>query len=158
MDEDACYTWLVDLLHPGGLVCPRCGQSDRLGVHRRPRAPVLDYQCGHCRRVFNAWIGTALQGVQRGPSQIILILRGIAQGVPTAQLARELGCDRMHLLGLRHRLQEHEVWVSDLVFDFRLDPCHELLEFERPVGDGLALTRSSKPVFDTTYYRRRTSR
>jgi transposase-like protein len=107
MDEDACYTWLVDLLHPGGLVCPRCGQSDRLGVHRRPRAPVLDYQCGHCRRVFNAWTGTALQGVQRGPSQIILILRGIAQGVPTAQLARELGCDRMHLLGLRHRLQEH---------------------------------------------------
>ena len=27
--------------------------------------------------------------------------------MPTAQLARELGCDRMHLLELRHRLQEH---------------------------------------------------
>jgi transposase-like protein len=108
MDEDACYTWLVNLLHPDGLSCPRCGEPDRLGVHRRHRAPVLDYQCGHCRRVFNAWTGTALQGMQRGPSQIVLILRGIAQGVPTARLARELGCDRMHLLGLRHRLQEHD--------------------------------------------------
>lgn len=106
MDEDACYAWLVDLLHPGGLACPRCGQPDRLCVHRRHRAPVLDYQCGDCRRVFNAWTGTVLQGMRRTPSQVVLILRGIAQGVPTAQLARELGCDRMHLLGLRHRLQD----------------------------------------------------
>ena len=27
-------------------------------------------------------------------------------GVPTAQMARELSCDRKHLLELRHRLQE----------------------------------------------------
>jgi transposase-like protein len=113
MDEDACYTWLVDLLYPGGLVCPRCGKSDRLGIHRRHRAPVLDYQCGHCRRVFNAWTGTALQGLQRPPSQVVLILRGIAQGVPTAQLARELGCDRMRLLELRHRLQDNALTRLD---------------------------------------------
>ena len=37
-----------------GLACPRCGAADRLGVHRRHRDPVLDYQCGHCGRVFNA--------------------------------------------------------------------------------------------------------
>ena len=38
---------------------------------------------------------------------MVLILRGIAQGAPTARLARELGCDRMKLLQLRHKLQEH---------------------------------------------------
>ena len=107
MDEDASYAKLVAALHPGGLACPRCGAADRLGVHRRHRDPVVDYQCGRCRRVFNAWTGTALQGTQRRPSQVVLILRGIAQGVPTAQLARELGCDRMHLLDLRHRLQDN---------------------------------------------------
>ena len=37
----------------------------------------------------------------------MLILRGFAQGVPTAQLARELGCDRKHLLELRRRLQDN---------------------------------------------------
>jgi transposase-like protein len=107
LDEDACYAKLVDLLHPDGLACPRCGARDRLGVHRRHRAPVLDYQCGSCGRVFNAWTGTILQGMQRRPSQLLLILRGIAQGTTTARLARELGCDRMKLLRLRHRLQEH---------------------------------------------------
>ena len=106
LDEEACYTQLVAVLHPDGLACPRCGERQRLGVHRCDRAPVLEYQCATCGRVFNAWAGTLLQGTHRRPSQILPILRGIAQGESTAQLARELGCDRKHLLELRHRLQD----------------------------------------------------
>ena len=105
MDEGACYERLVEALHPDGLACPRCGADDRIGVHRRHRDPVVDYRCGRCRRVFNAFTGTALQGTSRRPPELILILRGVAQGTPTAQLARELGRDRMKLLELRHKLQ-----------------------------------------------------
>ncbi len=106
MDEDACYAKLLAWLHPDGLACPRCGTRDRLHVHRRHRAPVLDYRCAGCGRVFDAFTGTLLQGTQRRPAELVLILRGIAQGVPTARLARELGRDRSELLELRHRLQE----------------------------------------------------
>ena len=74
LDEAACYTKLVELLHPGGLACTHCGEKQRLGVHRRP-------------------------------SHVLMILHGIAKGTPTAQMARELGCDRRWLLVLRHRLQ-----------------------------------------------------
>ena len=109
MDEDACYQKLVGWLHPDGLACPRCGAREGLGVHRRHRAPILDYRCKGCRRVFNAWTGTALQGSRRSVVELMLILRGFAQGVPTAQLARVLGCDRKELLTLRHRLQ-HAAW------------------------------------------------
>ena len=43
----------------------------------------------------------------------MLILHGIATGRPTARMARELGCDRKHLLELRHRLQEHaRMWLD----------------------------------------------
>jgi hypothetical protein len=59
--------------------------------------------------VFNAFTGTALRGTKRRPAELMLILRGFAQGVPTAQLARELGCDRKELLTLRHRPQ-HVAW------------------------------------------------
>ena len=107
MDEDACYAKLLKALHPEGLACPRCRRADRISPHRRHRAPVLDYQCESCRRVFNAFTGSALQGTKRRPNQLILIVRGIAQGVPTAQLARELGCDRSELHKFRHRLQEY---------------------------------------------------
>jgi transposase-like protein len=111
MDEDACYAKLVGWLHPDGLACPRCGARDGLGVHHRHRAPVLDYRCAVCRRVFNAFTGTALQGTKRRSVELVLILRGIAQGVPTARLARELDCDRKELLDFRHRLQ-HAAWPA----------------------------------------------
>jgi len=42
---------------------------------------------------------------QRPCAELLLVLRGVCQGVPTARLARELGRDRKHLLGLRHRIQ-----------------------------------------------------
>ncbi len=113
LDEDACYAKLVELLHPDGLACSGCGERERLGVHRRRRAPVLDYQCAACGRVFNAWAGTFLQGTHRRPSHILSILRGVARGEPTAQMARELGCDRGRLLGLRHRLQDNASYRLD---------------------------------------------
>jgi transposase-like protein len=105
MDVNACYQFLVDTLHPGGLGCPTCRRGDTLSVHDRHRPPVFDYRCRHCGSVFNAYTGTPLQKTHRTPAQLVLILRGIWQGTPTAQLARELGCDRKHLLELRHRLQ-----------------------------------------------------
>ena len=113
MDQDACYHRLVTLLHPAGLACPACKVPDHLRVHRRHRAPVLDYRCTACRRVFNAFTGTSLEGTHRRPAEVMLILRGFAQGVPTAQLARELGCDRKHLLELRRRMQDNATrWLD----------------------------------------------
>jgi transposase-like protein len=106
MDESACYQFLVGLLHPEGLACPHCGARDHLKVHRRDRAPILAYRCTDCRRISTAFTKTTLQGTKRRPIELVLILRGIAQGVSTAQLARELGCSRPELLEFRHRLQE----------------------------------------------------
>ena len=105
MDEQACYDRIVEILHPGGLACPRCGGQD-LRVHRKHRIPIIDYRCQDCRRVFNAFTDTALHKTSRAPSVILLILRGFAQGATTARMARELGCDRMKLLALRHKLQD----------------------------------------------------
>ena len=72
MDQGACYRRLLDLLHPGGLTCPRCGGGrDRYTVHRRrDGSPVVDYRCKACRRVFNAFTGTACQGTHRTPAPI----------------------------------------------------------------------------------------
>ena len=105
MDERARDEQLVVLLHPDGLVCPRCGAADRLGVHRRHRDPVVDSQCGHCRRAFNAFTGTPSRCVHRPPTPLRFILRGIADVAPTARMPREPGCDRKHPLRLQHWLQ-----------------------------------------------------
>lgn len=104
-DEQKCYNFLVKLLHPEGLKCPRCKKSvEESGVHRRDRAPVLYYRCP-CGRIYNAFAETEWQGTHYPCSVIISILRGIVQGVPTKHLAEELGIDRSQLLKRRHRLQ-----------------------------------------------------
>jgi hypothetical protein len=46
--------------------------------------------------MFNAFTGAALAGTHRRPSELVLILRGIARG-PTARLARELGRGRRQM-------------------------------------------------------------
>jgi transposase-like protein len=106
MDESACYDFLVALLHPDGLACPHCRDRDHLKVHRRDRDPILAYRCAACRRISTAFTKTALQGTKRRPIELVLILRGIAQGTSTARLAREPGCSRPELLEFRHRLRE----------------------------------------------------
>ena len=129
MDEDACYAKLVEWLHPEGLVCPHCHGDDRRMVHRRHRVPILDFRCDRCGRVFNAFTGTILHGIRRRSSQLVLIVRGIAQGVPTAQLARELDCDRSELLHLRHRLQDAAFRGRDrLPLDDRVLEADELYQ------------------------------
>ena len=107
MDQAACHDRLLDLLHPDGLTCPRCGAGrDRYTVHRRrDGSPVVAYRCRDCRRVFNLFTGTPWQGTHRTPARILLILRGFTKGTPTAELARELKASRPHLLGLRHAVQ-----------------------------------------------------
>src|SRR4029079_1622657 len=85
-----------------------------LRIHRRrPNSPVVDYRCTGCRRVFNMFTGTLWQGTHLSPAQILLILRGIAHGVPTAKLAREVGISRQHLLRLRHEIQDRALRAAD---------------------------------------------
>ena len=107
MDETACYLQPLDLFHPHGLTCPRCGGGrDRYGVPRhRHGSPVVDYRGRDCHRVFHLFTGTPWQGTRRSPARILLILRGFAKGTPTAELARELKASRPHLLELRHAVQ-----------------------------------------------------
>jgi transposase-like protein len=114
MNPEGCRQKLFDLLHPEGFACPRCGAREGLNIHRRhPDSPVLDYRCKACRRVFNMFTGTPWQGTHLSPIQILLILRGIAQGVPTAKLAREVGISRQHLLRLRHEIQARALAAAD---------------------------------------------
>jgi transposase-like protein len=106
LDEQACYTFLLRVLHPDGLHCPHghALPTDQAG-HDRHRAPILDYRCRTCGAVFNLFTGTIWAKSRYRCSTIVQILRGIAQGVPTKHLAEELGIDRGHLLERRHRIQ-----------------------------------------------------
>jgi transposase-like protein len=112
--EEEAYSELVEILHCCRLLCPRCEGRDHR-VHRKHRAPVIDYQCRTCKCFFNAFTGTPLQKTSRPPSALLLIIKGIMYGTSTAQLARELGCNRMKLLALRHKIWDYYPKLRPLV-------------------------------------------
>jgi len=105
-DETRCYRWLLEKRWAGGKpVCPRCGDAERIHVYNRDRAPVEDFRCKSCSRIFNVYTGTIFQKTRRSSPHVILIIQGFTQGKSTNLLSRELGCEYDTLLKLRHRWQ-----------------------------------------------------
>jgi hypothetical protein len=132
-DEQACDDLLVSLLHPDGLVCPRCHRHDGLEVHRRDRVPLLVSRWSPCFRIFDAFTDTILHGTKRRPGEGVLIWRGFAPGVPTAQRTRERECDRSELLKWRHRFPDLACHGADQMA--RPDPVVEADELSPNAGE-----------------------
>ena len=107
MDDQACYDFLIGVLHPKGLCCPEGHKVARgQAPHMSDRAPLVDYRCRTCGKVFNLFTGTLWSGTHYACRQVVLIVRGFAQGVPTLHLAKEVQVDYETLLNRRHRWQE----------------------------------------------------
>lgn len=107
LSEQECYDYLMRILHQEGLKSPN---YHPLPAHQAPqdrhRAPIVDYRCRICGRVFNIFTGTIWQGTHLSCTTIVLFLRGVVQGIPTLQLAEELEVGYETLLGWRHRIQQ----------------------------------------------------
>ena len=77
------------------------GNSPRVSTSTR-----RDYKCRVCGKVYNLFTDTLWQGARYPCRKIVLLMRGVAQGVSTQHLAQELGLDRSHVLKKRHAIQQ----------------------------------------------------
>ena len=107
MDEQACYVFLLKVLHPKGLQCPKHhALPEDQAPHDRHRTPIFDYRCRRCGAIYNLFTHTLWSRSRYSCKTIVLIMRGIAQGTPTLHLAKELRLDRSHLQKRRHAIQQ----------------------------------------------------
>jgi transposase-like protein len=90
-------------IHPEGLKCPRCGSPDRRLFREQGHFPA--YRCRVCNGYSTLLTGTIFAKTRQHPATLVLLLRGIAKGEPTARLARELRLSRKQLHTLRQRIQ-----------------------------------------------------
>lgn len=105
LDAAACTLWLTQQLHPAGLQCPDC-QSVQRRVARR-RGHFAGYRCKDCDRYYTLLTETVFAKTRQSPAQLVLLLRGIAKGEPTARLAREMRRSRKQTHTLRQRVQRN---------------------------------------------------
>jgi transposase-like protein len=103
LDDSVCTIWLERHLHPEGLKCPHCGSLERRLFRQQGHFPA--YRCRLCDGYYTLLTGTVFAKTHQPPATLVLLLRGIAKGEPTARLARELGLSRKQLHTLRQRIQ-----------------------------------------------------
>jgi transposase-like protein len=107
LDEQECYNYLLRVLHPDGLECPNGHPlPPDQAPHDRSRDPLFAYRCRVCGSVFNIFTNTVWCGTHYDCKTVVLVMRGIVQGVPTLHLAEELNLDYGTLLERRHRIQK----------------------------------------------------
>lgn len=107
IDEEQAEAWVLNHFHPEGLYCPKCQASVSEARHFRKTATsgLQVYRCKHCQSIYNLYSGTVFAHTQFRPSQVVLLLRGVCQGVSSSQLARELEISRQTVLSIRRKLQ-----------------------------------------------------
>jgi transposase-like protein len=105
LDDSICLIWLERHLHPDGWACPHCHSNARRLF--RPQGAFPAYRCRACDGYSTLLTNTVFAKTRQRPATLVLLLRGIAKGEPTARLARELGLSRKQLHTLRQRIQAH---------------------------------------------------
>ena len=107
MSYEACYQFLIAILHPQGLSCPKGHDlPSEQSPHKYLKNGLACYKCRTCGCVYNLFTNTILQGIRYSCITIVLILRGFAKGETTLLLSKELKISYNQLLHWRHKLQE----------------------------------------------------
>lgn len=109
LDHDLSTDWLRRHFHPDGLSCPRCAAGHEWAyLFRQTKGSRLDvYRGKHCHKSYTLYRGTAFEARHLPPAQLVLLLRGLAQGASSPRLARELGLSRTTVHEIRKRLQRN---------------------------------------------------
>jgi transposase-like protein len=102
-DDSLCLLWLERHLHPNGFVCPHCGSANRRLFRRQGHYDA--YRCRDCDGYYTLLSGTIFEGSRKRPATLVLLLRGISKGEPTARLARELQLSRQTVHTRRQQIQ-----------------------------------------------------
>ena len=109
IDNESATEWLVNHFHPDGLKCPHCEASveEARSFRQTTTSQLTVYRCLVCDGIYNLYSSTVFQQKQLTPAQAVLLLRGVYQGMSTAQLARELDLSYPTVLCIRHALQNN---------------------------------------------------
>lgn len=105
LDDRIGLSWLARHLHPDGFACPPCQRPERRLF--RPPGDFPAYRGRTCDGDDTLLTHTVLAKTRPRPATLVLLLRGMATGDPTARVAREWGLSRTPRHTWRQRVQTH---------------------------------------------------
>ena len=114
-DEEASRMYFENGRWTAGKFCPHCGS---FGISECKDHKPMAYRCKDCRKHFSVRTGTVLEE-SRLPLQkwlmAIYMMTTARKGIPSTQMARELGCTQKSAWFLAQRIRE--AWLSGSASD-----------------------------------------
>ena len=107
LDDEQSKKWLLEHFHPEGLRCPKCGSMRRRLFRETETSRLSVYRCLECEGIYNLYSATLFEKKHLRPSQVVLLLGGVAKGESAMRLAQELGVSRATAHELRKELQQN---------------------------------------------------
>lgn len=108
-NEQAAYEWVEAHVWPNGPVCPKCGETKRVGKMGGKSTRIGSHKCYACRKPFTVKIGTIFEDSHipmRIWLQAIYLLSSSKKGISSNQLHRTLGITLKSAWFLSHRVRE----------------------------------------------------
>ena len=107
LDEELSTQWLLKHFHPSGMKGPHCdaGLAQAREFRQTQTSQLTVYRCKSCQGLYNLYSGTVFEGRCLGPAQVVLLLRGVCKGEPSAAISREIGVSRQTVHEIRKELQ-----------------------------------------------------
>jgi hypothetical protein len=105
LDDSICLISAERYLHLASFACHRCHSPERR-LFPQPR----EFHPCRCRTrdgYYTLLTNTVFKKTSQRPATLVLLLRGIAKGAPSACLAREWGMSRQQLPTLRRHVETH---------------------------------------------------
>ena len=116
-DEAAALAFIEARIWPNGPVCPRCGETERVGRLQAKGMKLGMCKCYICRKPFAVTVGTVMES-SHIPLHIWLqamhLLCTSKKGISSHQLHRTLGVTLKSAWFLSHRIREAMKEVRDL--------------------------------------------
>jgi len=108
-NEQAAYDWVEAHVWPNGPVCPKCGETTRVGKMGGKSTRIGVHKCYACRKPFTVKVGTIFEDSHlplRIWLQAIYLLSSSKKGISSNQLHRTLGITLKSAWFLSHRIRE----------------------------------------------------
>ena len=131
LEDSSCLRWRERQLHPDGLQCPHGRRQERRVFRQQGHCPA--YRGRACDGYDPLLPGTVFEKTRQRPATLVLLLRGMAKGEPTARLARARGRSRTPRQTLRPRIQAHRHETAPT--DVRMGTAFEADERSHNAGE-----------------------
>ncbi len=108
-NEEAAYAYVEKRVWPQGPVCPKCGETARLGKLAGKSTRIGTYKCYACRKPFTVKVGTIFED-SKVPMYLWLqamhFMCSGKKGISSNQLSRVLGVQLNTAWFMSHRIRE----------------------------------------------------